>query len=173
SLRPDRPRPDAEAGLASGQDGRPGGRPSPSDPHDRRVSPRETADAPRTPRLQPERLGPHPRLGVLGASPSARLRVDARHLARGRTRLRGRGLPHRQPPRARPPTRGSVGAVARRRGTRRSRAFLLTPATSVGQLKQAWDSPPLPDGGTLLLEGEDALLRVLAHEDAPREVHLI
>ena len=53
-------------------------------------------DGPRARRLQPERLGPHARVDLLGAAHAARDGLDAGHLGGGRARRRDRGLPHRQ-----------------------------------------------------------------------------
>ena len=47
--------------------------------------------------LQPERLGPHARVGLFGPRPTPRRHgVDAGHVGGGRARRRDRGLPHRQ-----------------------------------------------------------------------------
>src|SRR5207237_8504748 len=64
-------------------------------------------------RLQPERVGPDARLGLLGAPDAARRRLDPGHLGRGRAWDRDRRLPHRQRARARQATWGPVGAAAR------------------------------------------------------------
>ena len=69
---------------------------------------------PRPRRLQPERLGAHPRLGVLAAAAAARDRLGADHLGRARRRRAHRGLRPAQHAGARRRSRRPVGAAARR-----------------------------------------------------------
>src|SRR5581483_101263 len=114
-LRADRPRPDAEGGVGRVEDDRvrAGGRPPAH--HDRGVPPRQAADGPRPHRLQPERLGTHPRLGVLRAPDAVRGRLHAGHVGGDRARHPPRGLPARQravPGRA---ARRPLGPAPRRR----------------------------------------------------------
>ena len=77
---------------------------------------------PRPRRLQPERLGPHARLGVLAAAAAARDGVGAGHLGRARARRPDRGLRPAQHAGARRRGRRPVGAAPRRRRPLRSRA---------------------------------------------------
>ncbi len=79
----------------------------------RRVPDRQAAGRPRPRRLQPERLGPHPRLGLLAAAAAARDRVGADHLGRARRRRAHRGLRRLQHAGADRRGRRPVGAAAR------------------------------------------------------------
>ena len=79
----------------------------------RRVPDRQAARRPRPRRLQPERLGPHPRLGLLAAAAAARHRVGADHLGRARRRRAHRGLRRLQHAGADRRGRRPVGAAAR------------------------------------------------------------
>ena len=80
----------------------------------RRVPDRQAARRPRPRRLQPERLGPHARLGLLAAAAAARHRVGAHHLERARGRRAHRGLRRLQHAGADRRRGRLVGAAARR-----------------------------------------------------------
>ena len=93
------------------------------------VRARAAARRPHPRGLQPERLGTHPRLGILRAAPPAGLRLDSCHPARGAARYPPRGFPRRQRARASRKARRSVGAAGRAR--RPLRPQPLRPAGSV------------------------------------------
>ncbi len=79
-------------------------------PDHRRVPHREAAGRPGAGGLQPERLGPHARLRLLGAAAAARAGVRAGDVARGGARLPHRGLPHGQHARPRSPATAICGS---------------------------------------------------------------
>ena len=86
----------------------------------------------RLPRLQPERQGPHGRLGVLGAAAAGRAGLDAADLGRGADR-RGRGVHDRDGP----------GALRRRSAIRAPGS-----TTAVGSLEALLElSAPARGGG--------------------------
>ena len=113
-LRADRARSAAEGGVDVRQGARAGAGRAPSGADHGGVPRREAAARPRARRLQPERVGPHARVDLLGAPPAGGHRVDAGHVEGDRARRPHRGLHDEERPRARREARRSLEAAPRR-----------------------------------------------------------
>ena len=95
-VRADRARADPEGRLGVRETAGAGARRGPSGAPDRGVPHPEAAGGTRPGRLQPERLGADAGVRLFGPAPSARARVDARHVGRGRAGRPARGSPRRE-----------------------------------------------------------------------------